>query len=262
MKKHYQNVYSEQLAVETLSGTDQSSRCEFAKHNFRPMYYIKMYDQDPTKLEMCFDTTNYQPQFPERVPFEDHVFQTIFLNRQRDGHLWSDGEIDESQIIRTDGWHQLCHRYTYYLFEVPWMMFLQGRRRVRYAGSWTLVNAHEFAVLSGLAAAVDLGAEYPEDLEHDFFAFRCFRLYYLLAYGKWYRRRYTKTAGKKGTSDADALVPSANAEAGLSWATGLHGSRYRGPGVADEERTTWREEFRASRSTEGWLARVELASTI
>ncbi|RYP71175.1 hypothetical protein DL771_004975 [Monosporascus sp. 5C6A] len=46
--------------------------------------------------------------------------------------------------------------------------------------------------MSGIAAAVDLGAEYAEDLEYDGFAFLCFRLYYLLAYGKWYRSEYTE----------------------------------------------------------------------
>jgi hypothetical protein len=36
---------------------------------------------------MCFDCTNYQSQFPpdeEGMPFERHVFQTIYLNAQHD----------------------------------------------------------------------------------------------------------------------------------------------------------------------------------
>ncbi|OAL19982.1 hypothetical protein AYO20_11573 [Fonsecaea nubica] len=244
MKKHYQNFYSESHAVRSLGGKDQSSRCDFGADNFRPMYYIKMYDQDRSKLEMCFDTTNYQSQFPDKVPFEDHVFQTIFLNKDRDGHLWSDNEIDESKVLRKDWWHQLCHSYTHYLLVVPWMMFLQGQRRVRYAASWTLVNAHEVAIMAGIAAAVDLGAEYPEDLEHDKFAFLSFRLYYLLTYGKWYRRRYTASAkSKRGTEESD------NAKQGKSWASGWYGSVYKGPGVAQEERTTWREEMKVGRST-------------
>lgn len=241
MQRHYQNIYSDALAAPSLSGTDQSSRCEFAKTHFRPMYYIKTYAADRSKLEMCFDTTHYQSQFPETVPFEDHVFQTIFLNKARDGHLWTAHEIDESKVLRRDRWHQLCHSYTHYLFVVPWMMFLQGRRRVRFASSWTLVNAHEVAILAGIAAAVDLGAEYPEDLENDKFAFLCFRLYYLLAYGKWYRRRYTAT-GKRGEE-------SEKAKEGKSWASGLYGSVYQGPGVVKRERTTWREEMEGGRST-------------
>ncbi len=241
MKKHYENFYSDDTpAVKSLTGKDdQSSRLEFAKKHFRPMYYIKMYPQDTSKLEMCFDTTNYQCQFPENVPFEDHVFQTIFLNKDRDGHLWSDKEIDESKILRKDWWHQLCHSWTHYVLVVPFMMFLQGKRCVRYASSWTMVNAHEVAIMSGIAAAVDLGVEYPEDLEHDKFAFLSFRLYYLLAYGKWYRRNFSKK-GRKETEKA---------KEGKSWASGLYGSVYKGPGVVSQERQTWREEMKNGQST-------------
>ena len=240
MKKHYENFYRPELAVQALGKHgehDQSSRLEFAQTNFHPMYYIKMYPDDLSKLEMCFDTTNYQSQFPEKVPFEDHVFQTIFLNKDRDSKHWTDDEIDKSKIIRSDWWHQLCHSWTHYVLVVPWMMFLQAKNHTRYAASWTLVNAHEVAIMSGIAAAVDLGAKYPEDLENDRFAFLCFRLYYLLSYGKWYRRRYKNSESEK-------------AKAGRAWASGLYGSVYQGPGIALKERTTWREEVVMGRSTE------------
>ncbi|KAJ8108769.1 hypothetical protein ONZ43_g6324 [Nemania bipapillata] len=243
MKKHYENFYREDLAVAKTNEVDQTPRLRYAAANFRPMYYIKMYPQDKSKLEMSFDTTNYQSQFPENVPFEQHVFQTIYLNKGRDRYLWSDGEIREDCVIRRDWWHQLCHSYTHYLFVVPWMMFLQARNHTRFAGSWTLVNAHEVAIISGIAAAVDLGAEYPEDLEHDRFSFLCFRLYYLLAYGKWYRRNHT--ARCRSPQPVSRL-----AKDGSSWATGLYGSVYKGPGVSTVERQTWREEIDKGRSTE------------
>ncbi|KAF2205088.1 FAD/NAD(P)-binding domain-containing protein [Delitschia confertaspora ATCC 74209] len=224
MKRHYENFYNTEQAVSTLSGIPQTARLEMAQSSFKPMYMIKMYPSDKSKLEMCFDCTNYQSQFPPKVPFENHVFQTIFLNKHRDGHLWTDNEIDEKKIIRKDWWHQLCHSWTHYLLVVPWMWLLQGRQRTRFAAAWTLVNAHEVAVISGIAAAVDLGANYPEDLERDRFALLSFRLYYLLQYGKWYRRR----TGKDGE--------------GKNWASGTYGSVYLGPGVAEQERTIWREE--------------------
>lgn len=235
MKKHYENFYNEEQAVTALSGKDQTMRCEFAKKQFKPMYYIKMYKDDLSKLEMCFDCTNYQAQFPPDIDFEKHIFQTIFLNKSRDSKLWSIDEIDESKIIRKDWWHQLCHSWTHYAFVVPWMMFLQGRKHVRYAASWTMINAHEVAVMSGIAAAVDLGADYPHDLERDKFAFLSFRLYYLLAYGKWYRRNATKK-----TSEGP----------GKDWASGIYGSVYQGPGVVEEERKLWREELKQGKSTE------------
>jgi hypothetical protein len=213
-------------------------RTDFAKDNFKPMYLIKMYPQDLTKLEMCFDCTNYQAQFPPSVPFDNHVFQTIFLNKERDGHLWSIDQIDESKIIRKDWWHQLCHSFTHYLFVVPWMWLLQGKRHTRYAAAWTMVNAHEVACISGISAAVDLGAEYPEDLERDQFALLSFRLYYLLVYGRWYRRKATKKT-KEGV--------------GKDYASGLYGSVYQGPGVnAKADRLIWRKEVEAGRSLESF----------
>ncbi|OXG74909.1 hypothetical protein C348_05712 [Cryptococcus neoformans Gb118] len=241
MRKHYENFYRDDLAVKTLNDMDQSSRIDIAKANFRPMYYIKEYPLDRSKLEMCFDCTNYQSQFPPDVPFDRHVFQTIYLNQCRDSHLWSDGEIDEDKVIRKDWWHQLCHSYTHYLFVVPWMMFLQGKRHTRYAASWTLVNAHEVAVISGIASAVDLGAEYPADLENDKFAFLCFRLYYLLCYGKWYRRKYTSKKKRKRDENPEGIE-------GESWASGLYGNVYKGPGISEIERSTWEEEAKKGRS--------------
>ncbi|CBX94892.1 similar to flavin-containing amine oxidasedehydrogenase [Plenodomus lingam JN3] len=229
MQRHYENFYTPSLATQTLSSTPQTSRLAFAAKNFKPMYYIKMYAADATKLEMSFDCTNYQSQFPPEVPFDAHVFQTIYLNKARDGHLWSIDEIDSSKIIRTDWWHQLCHSWTHYAFVVPWIMWLQGRRHTRFAAAWTLLNAHEVAVMSGIAAAVDLGAQYPEDLERDRFALLCFRLYYLLAYGKWYRRRVTRDKRSREGVGSD-------------WASGWYGSVYRGPGVGVVDRQHWRDE--------------------
>ena len=236
MRRHYEVEYNADQAVSSLSGADQAQRLDYAKKSFQPMYLIKTYPTDRSKLEMCFDCTNYQSQFPPDVAFDQHVFQTIFLNRERDGHMWDLDEIDESKIIRKDWWHQLCHSWTHYALVVPWMWLLQGRRRTRFAASWTLVNAHEVACISGIAAAVSLGASYPEDLERDHWAFLSFRLYYLLVYGKWYRRKATAAkAGKEGQ--------------GKDWASGLYGSVYKGPGVTDEERSTWRKEREAGRSS-------------
>jgi predicted NAD/FAD-binding protein len=238
MRKHYENFYSPDQAVSEINGQSMQERTDFAKDNFKPMYLIKMYPQDLTKLEMCFDCTNYQAQFPPSVPFDNHVFQTIFLNKERDGHLWSIDQIDESKIIRKDWWHQLCHSFTHYLFVVPWMWLLQGKRHTRYAAAWTMVNAHEVACISGISAAVDLGADYPEDLERDQFALLSFRLYYLLVYGRWYRRKATKKT-KEGV--------------GKDYASGLYGSVYQGPGVnAKTDRLIWRKEVEAGRSLESF----------
>jgi hypothetical protein len=224
IKKYYETAFNETQAVNSLSGADQSARCSFGRENFKPMYLVKTQDADRSKLDLCFDCSNYQAQFPPDQPFDSHIFQTIFLNRERDGHFWTIDEIDKKKIIRKDWWHQLCHSWTHYAFVVPWLWLLQGKRRTRFAASWTLVNAHELACISGIAAAVSLGAEYPHDLERDKFAFLCFRLYYLFQYRSWYRRR----AKPEGV--------------GEDWASGIYGSVYQGPGVATEENTMFRED--------------------
>ena len=103
-----------------------------------------------------------------------------------------------------------------------------------------MVNAHEVACMSGIAAAVNLGATYPEDLERDKFAFLAFRLYYLLVYGRWYRRNATKKT-KEGV--------------GKDWATGNeYGSTYNGPGCnSTEERRIWRKDFEAGKSSDDMM---------
>lgn len=71
---------------------------------------------------------------------------------------------------------------------VPWMWLLNGVNSTTFAGSWTLVNAHEVAIVSGLAAAYRLGASYPEDLEADGFAYTAFKAYTFLTHGRWHKK--------------------------------------------------------------------------
>ena len=135
-------------------------------------------------------------------PLKDHVFQTIFLNNKHQ-HLWSKDEIRKDKIstslhhnnngspwkssltpVREDWWHQLCHSWTHYAFVVPWIWLLNwNSKHTTYAGAWTLVNAHELAIISGQAAAYKLGADYQKELYENDFARLCFRLYLLLAHG-------------------------------------------------------------------------------
>lgn len=105
------------------------------------------------------------------LPFS---LQTIFLNKKHE-ETWTRDEIKKDKIIREDWWHQLMHSWTHYVKVVPWMWLLNGKKHTTYAAAWTLVNAHELAVISGMAAAYRLGAEYPVELEEDPFAVLCFR---------------------------------------------------------------------------------------
>ncbi|BGO99092.1 hypothetical protein NBRC10513v2_000196 [Rhodotorula toruloides] len=187
IRKWYEIDFPPELAVKKLGNRDETDRYEAGKKAFNPMYLIKECPGDPRKLEMCFDCSAFQFQLNQGKPLEDHVFQTIFLNTDHKKY-WSMDEIKKDKIIRIDWWHQLCHGWRHYAGCVPWMWLLQGKKRVRFAAAWTLVNAHELACISGMAAAYSLGASYPEELEQDDFALLCFRLYLLLDYQKWYKK--------------------------------------------------------------------------
>ena len=112
---------------------------------YRPMYYTHSYQEDPKKIEMSFDCTNYQHQFRQDhdaevapIPHDRHIFQSIFLDKTQK-HLWTIDQIDEKKIIEKKWWHQLGHRWQHYLRVVPGMMFINGKNSTYFAGSWTLV---------------------------------------------------------------------------------------------------------------------------
>ncbi|KAJ5762577.1 Acyl-CoA N-acyltransferase [Penicillium nucicola] len=162
---------------------------------FRPMYFMHSYESDPTKIEMGFNCSSYQHQFREELgenkpPLsqDQQVFQTIFLNDQ-EKDLWTWNAIDPSKIISRKWWHQFGHRWQHYLRVVPGMMFINGTNRTLYAGSWTMVNMHEIACISGIAAAYRLGATYEpfDDFAEDFFA-----KYLLVCHGTRYKKAKAK----------------------------------------------------------------------
>lgn len=47
--------------------------------------------------EMCFDCSNFQYQLDHKKPLEDHVFQTIFLNKEH-SDTWQKDEIKKDKI--------------------------------------------------------------------------------------------------------------------------------------------------------------------
>jgi hypothetical protein len=75
---------------------------------------------------------------------------------------------------------QFAHTWKHFAFWVPFVRFLQGHRHTYYAGSYTLFNTHEIAVMSGLAAADRLGAPYPFD---DEFAFKQYKTLFKITHG-------------------------------------------------------------------------------
>ncbi|RFU71991.1 fad dependent oxidoreductase [Trichoderma arundinaceum] len=177
---------------ESLSSPEQSRR-------FEPMYYTYTYPDNPRLIEMSFNCSNYQHQFKSTTAASaaspEPVYQTIFLDKRR-SNLWTINDIDERKIIKRNWWHQLGHRWQHYVRVVPGMMFLQGRNSTYFAGSWTLVNMHEVACISGIAAAYRLGAEYAkfDDFAQDFFV-----KYLLVSHGKLFSREEKKRGKEKAS---------------------------------------------------------------
>lgn len=72
MRKHYRVEYAEHLASEKRRGDEEfEKQKEFARKEFKPLYFIRSYEEDKEKVEMSFDLTNYQPQVrsPSSLPF-------------------------------------------------------------------------------------------------------------------------------------------------------------------------------------------------
>ena len=105
---------------------------------------------------MSFNLSHYQPQLTHSAP----VYQTIFLDRSS-SVLWTVSGIDPKKILLEKWWRQFAHTWSHFAFVVPFVRFVQDKHRTFYAGSWTLVNTHEIAIISGLAATHRLGAAYP-----------------------------------------------------------------------------------------------------
>ncbi|KAF4509457.1 hypothetical protein G6O67_003630 [Ophiocordyceps sinensis] len=205
-EKQYETAFRADLCAEPSSdfqkkqiafAKGEAAAAEGSSGGFQPMYYTFSYGQDPRLIEMSFNCSKYQHQLKKAnsdaaATFEP-VYQTIFLNSSLK-HLWTIDGIDETKIIKKNWWHQLGHRWQHYIRVVPGMMFLNGKNRTLFAGSWTLVNMHEVACVSGIAAAYRLGADYVkfDDFAQDFFA-----KFLLLSHGKVFSREERRRRGSK-----------------------------------------------------------------
>ena len=93
--------------------------------------------------------------------------------------------IDEGKIVGRWWFQHIVHDVRHVALIVPLFRLIQGRRRSWHCGAHTLVNSQETCFVSGLAAAIQLGADYPFDDEE---ARRSFNHYGSLLYG-WRLRK-------------------------------------------------------------------------
>jgi hypothetical protein len=204
--KIYEPHFNSELAAKPRSEQEENhlkfAKAEIDKNDdgepsgYRPMYFTTSYSEAPQKIEMSFDCTRYQHQFRmdhgkelPPVPYDRHVFQSIFLD-ENNKSMWTMDKIDPDKVIESKWWHQLGHRWQHYVRVVPNMMWINGKNNTYFAAAWTLVNMHEIACVSGLAAAHRLGAEYEV---FDDFAEDLFKKYLMLLHGVRYRGAKAKS---------------------------------------------------------------------
>ena len=93
--------------------------------------------------------------------------------------------IDERMILEKRSFRHIVHDVRHVAWLVGLFRFIQGRRRTWHCGAHTLVNSQETCLVTGLAAARQLGADYPFD---DPAAKQWFNYYGSILYGRRFRR--------------------------------------------------------------------------
>lgn len=170
----------------TYTHTDlEYMKAHYTVHLDSDQYFIYWDPEDPQRpLEMSFNLSNYQPHLIalKRDQYPDlNIFQTIYLNKL-ESERWTVNKLDKKKVLLERWWRQFAHVWKHFLFTVPLMRFIQRENpQIFYAGAYTMFNTHEIACISGLAAAHQLGAEYP--FADDALAVQQFDLYLNFVYG-------------------------------------------------------------------------------
>ncbi len=93
--------------------------------------------------------------------------------------------IDGQKIVARRWFQHIVHDVRHVTWLVPLFRFMQGKRRTWHCGAHTLINSQETCLVSGIAAARQLGADYPFD---DPEARRAFNHYGKILHGWRFRK--------------------------------------------------------------------------
>ena len=93
--------------------------------------------------------------------------------------------IDEGKIVKKWWFQHVVHDVRHVALLVNIFRFIQGKRRTWHCGAHTLINSQETCLVTGLAAARQLGARYPFD---DTEARETFNYYGGILYGGRFRK--------------------------------------------------------------------------
>ncbi len=134
--------------------------------------HIEHYGAEPDNYEITYVMHNQQPW----VSRSDKPCLVTYN---------PNSPIDDSKIIRRQSFQHIIHDVRHIALLVPLFRFIQGRRRTWYCGAHTLINSQETCLVTGLAAARQLGADYPFN---DPAAKGWFNYYGSLMYGRRFRK--------------------------------------------------------------------------
>ena len=168
--------YESELHNHTLVHSDSSV---LPDNEARPLEtrsnHIEQYGMRPDNYEITYIMHNQQP----------------WVNRSDKPCLVTYNpisEIDREKIIGRWWFQHIVHDIRHVAWLIHLVRFIQGKRRTWHCGAHTLVNSQETCFVSGLAAAKQIGADYPfEDPE----ARRSFNYYGGIMFG-W---RFKKARG-------------------------------------------------------------------
>ncbi len=134
--------------------------------------YIKQYGPIPDNYEITYIMHNQQP-WANRTDKPCLVTYNAV------------NPIDERKILKRHRFRHIVHDVRHVALLVNLFRFVQGRRRTWHCGAHTLINSQETCFITGLAAARQIGAEYPfNDPE----AKRVFNYYGSILYGSRFRK--------------------------------------------------------------------------
>ncbi len=134
--------------------------------------YIKQYGARPDNYEITYIMHNQQP-------WANQSDKPCLVTYN------ATSKIDEDRIVKTWWFQHIVHDVKHLAFLVPLFGFIQGKKHTWHCGAHTLVNSQETCFVTGLAAARQIGAEYPF---HDAEARKWFNFYGRMLYGWRFRK--------------------------------------------------------------------------
>ncbi len=134
--------------------------------------HIEQYGSRPDNYEVTYIMHNQQP----------------WANRSDKPCLVTynpNSQIDEQKIIKRRWFQHIVHDVRHVALLIHLFRFIQGKKRTWHCGAHTLINSQETCLITGLAAARQVGADYPFD---DSEARSWFNYYGSILYGGGFRK--------------------------------------------------------------------------